>query len=255
MRKTFLSIATMALAAGSAVAAQAADLLPHRAVYEMTLGENEQQTGLQSVHGGLLLEVQDRCETWVVHQKLAMQVSRDDGVYATTSTFDAFESKDGYWYRFEDETFHEPGSHEVSSGEALIADATRSGRISIEAPESSRHNMPDDAVFPMVHMIDLLDRAAEGERFMSHIVFDGTEGSTVYDVTTLVGSPREADGQNAWPMRLAFYEHDSTEDSPTVEISVLIRDDGVAEEITYDYGDFTIDLALRELTELTDGGC
>ncbi|MBN36807.1 MAG: hypothetical protein CMM46_18910 [Rhodospirillaceae bacterium] len=256
MRKTFVALASATtVAVGAFTSAGAAELLAHRAVYEMSLGENDQQTGLLDVRGGLLLEVEDRCETWTVRQKLAMQVTRDDGVFSTTSTFDSYEAKDGTWYRFDDETFHEPGRHEVSSGEATVADETRSGRIAIEDPEPSRHNMPDEAMFPMVHMVDLLERAADGERFMSHIVFDGTEGAVVYDITTLVGQPVESNGMNAWPMHLAFFEHEGTEDQPTVEISVLLRDDGVAEEITYDYGDFSIELAMLEFEEIAGSGC
>ena len=36
---------------------------------------------------------------------------------------------------------------------------------------------------------------------------------------------------------------------------MTLRDDGVAESIAYEYENFVIEMALKELSELTDGGC
>jgi len=98
-------------------------------------------------------------------------------------------------------------------------------------------------------------RALAGERFMSHVIFDGTDGATVNDVTTIVGKAETIDGQTAWNMRLAFFDHGSPEELPNVEINALLRDDGVALELAFDYGDFTIRSELRELETLVGGGC
>jgi hypothetical protein len=256
VRKVFLTAPVMLLAmAAASIPAPAADLLAHRAVYELTLGNHDDSSGMISMQGGLLLEVQDGCETWTVRQRLALQITRDDGALSTTSTFDTFEAKDGSWYRFDDETFTQPGGREHASGEAVAADDTHSGRISLEEPEQSRHDLPNAAIFPMVHLADLIDRADAGERFMSHVVYDGTDGALVYDVTTVVGQAIDGDQHTAWPMRLAFFEYGGTTEQPQVEIQVTLRDDGVAESIAYEYENFVIEMALKELSELTDGGC
>jgi len=256
VRKAFLTAPVMLLAMGAvSISALAADLLAHRAVYELTLGGHEDSSGMVSMQGGLLLEVHDGCETWTVRQRLALQITREDGALSTTSTFDTFEAKDGSWYRFDDETFTQPGGREHASGEAVAANDTHSGRISLEEPEPSRHDLPDAAIFPMVHLVDLIDRAVAGERFMSHVVYDGTDGAVIYDVTTVVGQAVTGDEHTAWPMRLAFFEYGGTAEEPQVEIQVTLRDDGVAESIAYDYGSFIIEMTLKELSELNDGGC
>ncbi len=251
------SFAPVLLAAFSCAAAHAgaADLLAHRAVYEMTLGEDDSRAGVVDVRGGLLVEVEDRCETWAVRQRLALRVTRDAVAVATASTFGAFEAKDGSWYRFDDETVTRPGGLERSSGEASLADEGRPGQILIDEPEPSRHDMPDETLFPMAHLSDLIDRAFAGERFMSHVVYDGADGATVYDITTVVGLGERNDGLTSWPMRLAFHEHGTSAEEPRVEIAVTLRQDGVAEDLVYDYGDFSIDATLVELTGLTTGGC
>jgi hypothetical protein len=256
LRKTFLSFLLLASTAVFASAqADSANLLPHRAVYEMTLESGGDAIGLVAVHGGLVIEVADRCETWNVSQKVVMQIVREDGTLITTSTYDSFEAKDGSWYRFEDETINEPGPTERSAGEAVAATEGHSASIRIEEPELSRHDMPSGTIFPMEHMTDILVRAAQGERFLTHVIFDGTDGSTVNDVTTIVGKAQSIDGHTAWPVRLAFFDHDGGEDLPTVEINAMLRDDGVALELAFDYGDFIIRSDLRELSDLTDGGC
>ena len=67
IRKVFLSSMAGALVLISMPASsQTIDLLAHRAVYEMTLESGGDAIGLVSVHGGLVIEVEDRCETWNV---------------------------------------------------------------------------------------------------------------------------------------------------------------------------------------------
>lgn len=256
IRKVFLSsMVGLLVLISMPVSSETITLLPHRAVYEMTLESGGDAIGLVSVHGGLVIEVEDRCDTWSVRQRVLMQILREDGGLVTTSTYDSFEAKDGTWYRFEDETINDPGPTEKSSGEAVAATDLNSGSITIEEPEVSRYDMPQEAIFPMEHMSDLLVRALAGERFMSHVIFDGTDGATVNDVTTIVGKAETIDGQTAWPMRLAFFDHGSGEELPNVEINALLRDDGVALELAFDYGDFIIRSDLRELETLAEGGC
>ena len=80
----------------------------------------------------------------------------------------------------------------------------------------------------MAHLSDLIDRASAGERFMVHTVYDGGDGATVYDVTTVVGRAESGDGPISWPMRLAFHEHGTNVEEPRFEIAVTLRRDGVA---------------------------
>ena len=128
--------------------AGAADLLAHRAVYEVTLGERDNRAGVRAVEGGMLIEIEDRCDVWAVRQRLALRIARDDMTVSTASTFVAFEARDGSRYRFDDETVTRPGDMERSSGEANPADGARPGRILIEKPEPSRHDMPDGTNSP-----------------------------------------------------------------------------------------------------------
>ncbi len=256
LRKTFLTSVTLVLTVVSTSAvSESITLLPYRAVYEMTLESGGDAIGLVSIHGGLVIEVEDRCDTWSVSQQVIMQIVREDGTLLTTSTYDSFEAKDGSWYRFEDETINQPGPNERSAGEAITATGSNSASIRIEEPEMSRHDMPAETLFPMEHMRDILERAGEGERFLSHVVFDGTDGSTVNDVTTVVGKPETINEHTAWPVRLAFFDHGGEDELPTVEINALLRDDGVALDLAFDYGDFIIRSDLKELSDVSGNGC
>ena len=155
-----------------------------------------------------------------------------------------------------DETTNDPGPTERSAGEAVAATKLNSGSITIEEPETSRHDMPEGAIFPMEHMSDHAGAGA-GRRALHEPcdLFDGTDGATVNDVTTIVGKSETIEGQTAWNMRLAFFDHGSGDELPNVEINALLRDDGVALELAFDYGDFIIRSQLRELETLVDGGC
>ena len=87
---------------------------------------------------------------------------------------------------------------ELSSGEAVVDGADEPGRIVVEEPESLTGDLPVGAVFPMQFTIDVLERAATGERFMNHVVFDGMDGAVASEYTTFVQSA----GEKRWPQDL-----------------------------------------------------
>jgi hypothetical protein len=111
-------------------------------------------------------------------------------------------------------------------------------------------------------MIEILARADQGERFMSHLVYDGTDGANLFDVTTAVGEPvdktvEEAAGGSVtiWPMRLAYYTHGGSEELPQVEIGADVQDNGVARRIVFDYGTFTVESTMTSIDALPPPDC
>ena len=254
MRKALLCMAVAC--AGAAATAHAGDipLLSHRASYELNLA---QRTGsVTSAHGLMVMTMEDACDAWRVRQGLALSIARDEQAIATTSDFDSREGKDGSWYSFEDRTNSDPGGEELSIGSATAGDGT-TGAVEISEPEGDDGLLPPGTVFPMGHLVAILDGAAAGEKLMSHVLFDGTDGTLVYDVSTAIGSPAvsEDNGMRVWPVRLAFYAHDSVEETPELEIDARLREDGVAEALSYDYGNFVLSGTLTNLEPLPPPEC
>ena len=56
-------------------------------------------------------------------------------------------------------------------------------------------------------------------------------------------------------MRLAYYPIADPAEIPKFEIGVRYREDGIADRILQDFGDFQLDLTLEELTLLPAPDC
>jgi hypothetical protein len=254
MRKALLCLALAATCAAGPARAGDVPLLSHRASYELSLAERK--GSVTSAHGLMVMTMEDACDAWRVRQGLALSIARDEQAIATTSDFDSSEGKDGSWYSFEDRTNNDPGGEELSVGKAMAGEGT-TGLVEIREPESDEGMLPPGTVFPMGHLVAILEGAAAGETLMSHVLFDGTDGTLVYDVSTVVGPAAVSadNGMRVWPVRLAFYPHDSAEEAPELEIDARLREDGVAEALSYDYGSFVLSGTLRSLEPLPPPDC
>ncbi len=232
------------------------DLLPHRATYELRLERSSQGSGIENAHGLLVVEVADACDTWDLRQAIVLTLVREESQISTSSEFDSREAKDGSWYRFDERTRVEPGGTDLFRGQAE-AHPDVIGRIAIERPLPDEAALPAGTLFPTAHLVSILRNAMAGRHLMTDIMFDGTEGTRVYDVTSVVGT-METDpetGLRVWPLRLGYFYHDSLNELPELELSARLREDGVSMGLSYDYGSFVLRAVLQSLEPLPEPEC
>ena len=106
--------------------------------------------------------------------------------------------------------------------------------------------------------------AKAGKRHLTRIVFDGSALDSPYEVTAFIGAERAPGGEDiptfvsdkrSWFFRLAYFKQAAIEPSPEFELSAVLYENGVAGDMIYDYGDFSIDVKLRELEILPVQEC
>ncbi len=248
-RKAFLAAMSLAALVAAAPGAGAADILPHHAIYDLGM-HFKWGDGTDVVASGIVgWTTEDHCETWMFEE--AVLIRFDDGEsWQYLRELVTFEAKDGSWFRFQDET-RDPEGAELASGEAV---AGETGRIVIEEPEPLAAPLPEGTLFPMQFKIDVLDRAANGERFMSHAVFDGSDAAATSRYATFVESKQEDGGQAIWNVAISAFT-DTGNTGPDLEIRARLRDDGVIDQISFDDSESVVTLRLKELTELAARGC
>ena len=249
-RKTFIAMLLLVCTAGGA---QALDMLSHRASYHASVQILRGDPEIRAGEGFVEWRTEDHCETWLFNEVSLIRIGSGDHAPEFASNQVSFEAKDGSWYRYQNE-FEGPAGAELSSGEAVVDEADGPGRIVVEEPESLAGDLPAGAVFPMRFTIDVLERAATGERFMSHVVFDGRDGAVASEYTTFVQSVEESDGHTVWAMKVSIFT-DPEHVGPEMEVTVSIRDDGVIETIRYEDDTTVTTLTLHELAELPAGDC
>lgn len=224
-----------------------ADLLGHRAFYNMTLGSAEQGSGVRQVRGRMSLEVVDVCEGWTVDQRIALEVISDPGDEVQSySKFLSWESKEGDRFSFHQKTWRNGNPVENVSGRAEL-DRNGAGTAVFTKPEAEERELPPGTLFPTQHTRMVIDTARVGQRYFVRPVFDGSALDDPSLVSAFIGLPEvsgetDEDGtpHQLWPIRLAYFSILKMTSEPEFEVGLLIRADGVADSVDIDYGDFTI---------------
>ncbi len=243
-------------------AAAHADLVSHRAFYEMSLLSARYGSDIAALKGKMVLQVVDTCDGWTLDQRIALTISDPKGGELNSYiTFASWESKDGSRFSFRQQTRFGDHLVEESSGRAEL-DASTGGTAYYTKPEEIEIVLPPGTVFPTRHTDRVIEGAMAGESQVAVIVFDGSSLDNPSNVYAFIVLPREmaelAEGEGprmTWPIYLAFFPMTKASAVPEVEIGMLLQDDGVARSVDLDYGDFAIHGELLEFEVIAPKDC
>lgn len=262
-----VSTALVAFALGLAgTASLAADIAPHRAIYEMRLGVSKRGSTITDVRGAMVMETGESCDGWEVNQRMRLTFVRTDSEeIENDTTFASFESKDGLNYRFTVRNTEAGSPDEQLRGTATFENSNGDGRAVFNEPERREFSLPKGTMFPTAHTAALIDRAKAGNDTLLVPVFDGARLEGAFDVNAIVtGTPAKPApapehallrNQPVWSMHMAFFPPEIGEDQPDYEMAVELLANGIARALTLDYGDFTVLATLAKIEELPQPRC
>lgn len=257
----------------------AGTLASHRATYELTLGDAKQNSNVNGVRGRLVVEWQDACDGFTTNQRLFTEFLTDSGgATASDIWLSSWEARDGSLFRFTLTSRSDGNIDEKVRGEARRgpgkATAGLGGKKGVggeavySEPAGARLALPEGVIFPTAHTQALIDAAREGTRVIDRAVFDGSLKDGLSQVSAFIGAPlgKKPDSNakglknagkllsgQSWPVRLAFFSPKKADALPDYEFSFRLYENGVASDLKFDYGDFTVAGKLTELTPLP--GC
>lgn len=248
-----------------ALQAAIARMAPHRAAYRLDLGE-ARGSGITSVRGAMVFDIADACDGWATRQRMTMTLTDRDGQeIETVSDYATYEAKDNSGLRFSlTQTTGGAVSQRVAGEATLGPDGA--GRVRFSEPAGREEALPPGTLLPMRHTVLSVETARAGRRLLNAPLFDGTSDEGAQDTTTIVTSWTAAQGQPRFPMlanqasgrmRIAFFERgDATggASAPDYEVGLRYFENGVADELVMDFGEFTVTGRLLELTPIP-GGC
>lgn len=250
----------------AAAAPQEVTALPHKAVYNLTLGETRSSGLIVDVIGRMEFEWADVCDGWTINQRFRIAYLYEDGVTVNYGwSLSSWESKDGKRYRFFIRRFDPSGESESVRGEAELG-PDGSGRAVYSEPERREVALPAGTLFPSQHIAYVLERAAAGAVPVWSLVFDGAGEEGLMGISAALstelppGSPTQLaspllNGQKSWQLSLAFYQPDAASAEPEQEQVLRLFANGVSDELRLDYGDFVLNADLTALTELPQPDC
>jgi hypothetical protein len=249
----------------AAVNAGIARMAAHRAAYRLDLGE-ARGSGISAVRGAMVFDVQDACEGWATRQRMTMTVlDRDGQEIETVSDYATYEAKDGSLLRFSlTQTTGGAVSQRVAGEAELNPDG--SGRVRFSEPTGREEELPPGTLLPMRHTVLAVEAARAGQRILAAPLFDGTSDEGAQDTTTIVANWAPTGGETRFPllasqasgrMRIAFFERGAATtgaSQPEYEVGLRYFENGVADELVMDFGEFSVEGRMLELAALP-GGC
>ncbi|KQQ23765.1 hypothetical protein ASF53_05445 [Methylobacterium sp. Leaf123] len=255
-----------AMAAGPAapVPAEAAiRLTNHRAVYDLSLARSEGTRAVEGVRGRIVIDFSgDACRGYTMQtRQVTMLNSGESGDRTSDLRSTTFENGDGKGFRFRTTTILNNAPSPAVDGTAEAADALK---VKLKEPKRDQFQAEGAVLFPIHHMIRLIEAAKAGETTVSAKVFDGSDdGRKVYDTLAIIGRPNAAPAADTerdkplregdhgtmrrWPVTLSYFTAGAGERTPIYTLTFDLYEDGVSGRLHLDYGDFAIDGNLTRL--------
>ena len=242
-------------------------LASHRGIYSLTLDRARENAGIVEVSGAMLYELIDACESWTTRQRFTMTLRNREGTELETgSDYATLESMDGKNLRFSLRQMTQGAITSNVAGQAeLRADGSGTARYS--EPEEKEVAIPPGALLPNTHTIAALNAARAGQRILVAPIFDGTSADGAQESTTVLAPWQGATPMPEAPslaslgssrMRIAFFEPDGEQAggarTPSYEVSLRYFENGVADDMIMDFGEFTVRAKLMKLED-APGGC
>jgi hypothetical protein len=247
---------------GAEVPALAFEIVPHRAVYDLSFASGKGNSQVVDVTGAMEFEWEDACDGWSVSQRTAMSFSYQTGETVNLGwNLVTWESKDGQRYRFFIRNLENGEVKEEYRGEAHLDGPGQGGVADYTLPEGRKIQLPAGTLFPTAHTVALLKHIEAGETFFWATIFDGFDEDGVSDISAIVtknlGTEAGVAGRlpllSAGPsnrIHLAFFKHSNETTEPEHEQQLRLHMNGIVETITLDFGDFNVEGKLKELKEL-----
>ena len=260
---TLLALSTALPVAALPAPASAVDRVPpaaHRALYDLTMESAKGE--ITAAHGTMAYEVTDACDGWATRQRLSLTITNRDGQdIDTVSDYATWESKDGLSMRFRMHQTTDTAVTDQAEGDATLESTGGEGTIHYTVPQDVRMKLPKGTVFPMMHTEAILAAAADGKKFITLPLFDGTGDKGAQDSSVLILSWNPTGGAAPDPalanmangrVRSAFFdrvqsgEKSKPDGSPDYEVAMKYWANGVADDLHMDFTDFVMQGKLKE---------
>lgn len=263
--KLLMAAALVALCALPSAATS--QILPHRAIYDLSLSRTQANSNVTQARGFFEFEWEDACSGWTVLHKTRLNVDYSDGRHLDFGAMHkSWEAKDGTKYQFFIKRDYNGGTVEEIRGEAERDAGEGRGIARYSLPEEREVALPKGAIFPTQHSLELL-KAAEDETLpLWRVVFDGSGDDGYFGISAaLVGALDAGEdlgeiaaavtAERSWRLQLAFFDMKNQTGAPEQEQALRIFANGVVDELELDYGDFVVKAHLRELKPFDAPDC
>jgi hypothetical protein len=271
MRAAFVSLGVLALAASSLARSEDEGapiaLVPHRAIYDLSLGTTRGNSQLAGVRGRILYDFGGSvCQGYSLEFRQVSELDSGEGKVSTSDLRSTtWEGADARTFKFNSQNFVDENLVDSVDGHAR-REASKTA-VALEKPQQKSLSLAAGVVFPTEHMVRVIKAARAGQAVLSFPVYDGSEtGDKVFDTLTVIGheiQPGERNHDDAaggepklasvprWPVTVSYFERGKAETNaeqlPAYAISFELYANGISRALALDYNTFVINGKLASI--------
>jgi hypothetical protein len=230
-------------------------LAAHRATYELTL-QSSQDQGVLAARGSMVFELTNVCSGLSTTQHLVIELTDRDGRDQTMVTdYATLESLDGTHLEFHSRELSGDETTDAVDGTAVLDRSGGHGHADYTSPDHKRVILPPGTLLPNAHTLSILRAGATGQRFLAGVLFDGTDANGAQDTFATIEPWQPARSQK-WSalsplpsgrVHIAFFNREAGSETPDYEVGMRYFDNGVADEMAMNFGDFVMAGRLTQL--------
>lgn len=272
-QRGFVVIGVLLATAGNSFAAGLDDLLAHRAVYDLSLDEASERSGIVGMTGRIVYEMTgSKCEGFAVRFRFLTKVETARKTFTNDQRTTSFESGDGKTFRFVTQAYLNGQLEQELRGNAT--DVGETTKIDIEKPEKVELEL-NKSIFMTEHIGELIDAARSGQTIYTATVYDASEnGDELVDTTAVIGKQKsggvkldgESDelvekfsGSNAWPVSVSYFAQTKNDQGgeklPVYQVSFLMQESGISRALKLQYEDYSLKGDLKQIEFLKTESC
>lgn len=271
-------------AAPNIAVSPAQSLVPHKALYEVSLISNKNGSQMVGIDGKMFYEWKPSCEGWITNHRFSLNYDYADSPSINISSdFSTFETFDGKSLNFSSRRKRDGEAYEELRGKADMNAKNGSGEAVYSIPEDLRFDLTKNTLFPTGHTINLLDQARQGKKFYNVRIFDGSDDEGPVDINSFIGAKVPANVAKeskipvqketgfkpastnsidnslinvpGWNVRMAFFPTSNLEASSDYELSMVFHENGVISDMVIEYSDFSVRQKLVALEKIPAEAC
>jgi hypothetical protein len=242
-------------------------LVPHRAIYDLSLSETRGNSQVASVRGRILYDFGgNACGGYSLEFRQVSELDSGEGKVSTSdlrsTTWEDAASKS---FKFHSENYVDENLTETVDGHAEHSATTTT--VSLSKPAEKKVDFDPAVVFPTEHMVRAIAGGRAGKSILDFPVYDGSEsGDKVFDTLSVIGrkiGPNERNHDDAaanepklanvprWPVTISYFDNaknkETSEQTPAYAISFELYENGISRALSLDYNDFVVTGKLTSL--------
>jgi hypothetical protein len=242
-------------------------LVPHRAIYDLSLTSTRGNSQIAAVRGRILYDFSgNACEGYTLDFRQVSELASGEGKVSTSDLRSTtWEGADARSFKFSSKNFVDQNL--VGSVDGHAVRAARQTAVKLKNPGHKILDLDPQIVFPTEHMVRAIEAARAGKTILDFPVYDGSEtGDKVFNTFTVIGqkiAPNERPHDDAaahepllagiprWPVTISYFSMGKTaqsgEQTPDYAISFELYENGISRALTLDYNDFVVSGKLSSL--------